>query len=218
MAADPVGGAMLGGMNLKPPALGRASRRMPVDRDGVPFDMWHIYASGNIAADMIANVTAESTGRILAVRLYNMTDDPGMKDMLPFLIARDTMHQNQWLAALEELGGPRGPPDPEQLPAGARKNRSSATLSSASARRQPPAEGRWSKGTSIDGKGKFTAQNMAPLGEVPDLGPARPTRAPSPNRSRAARGRTGLSAGGEMPSPPPALSGPPAACAGGPRP
>jgi Mn-containing catalase len=25
--------------------------------------------------------------------------------MLSFLIARDTMHQQQWLAALEELGG-----------------------------------------------------------------------------------------------------------------
>lgn len=28
-----------------------------------------------------------------------------MKDMLPFLIARETMHQNQWLAVIEELGG-----------------------------------------------------------------------------------------------------------------
>ena len=38
---------------------------------------------------------AEATGRILATRLYEMTDDPGMKDMLSFLIARDSMHQNQ---------------------------------------------------------------------------------------------------------------------------
>jgi Mn-containing catalase len=29
------------------------------------------------------NVTAEATGRVLAVRLYNMTDDPGMNFMLP---------------------------------------------------------------------------------------------------------------------------------------
>lgn len=81
---------------------------MPVDSDGVPFDMSHIYASGNIAADMTANVAAESTGRTLAVRLYGMTDDAGMKDMLQYLIARDTMHQNQWRAALEELGGMTG--------------------------------------------------------------------------------------------------------------
>jgi len=53
--------------------------------------MSHIYASGNMAADMYANVAAEATGRTLATRLYNLTDDPGMKDMLSFLIARDPM-------------------------------------------------------------------------------------------------------------------------------
>ena len=38
---------------------------------------------------------AESTGRVLATRLWEITDDPGMKDMLSFMIARDTMHQQQ---------------------------------------------------------------------------------------------------------------------------
>ena len=67
---------------------------------------------------MYANVMAESTGRLLATRLWEATDDPGMKDMLAFLIARDTMHQNQWLAVLEELGGPTGRASyPQQLPA-----------------------------------------------------------------------------------------------------
>jgi Mn-containing catalase len=32
-----------------------------------------------------------------------------MKDMLASLIARDTMHQNQWLAAIEDMGGNRLP-------------------------------------------------------------------------------------------------------------
>jgi len=35
--------------------------------------------------------------------LYEMTDDPGVKDHLSFMIAHDTMHQNQWLAAIEDL-------------------------------------------------------------------------------------------------------------------
>jgi Mn-containing catalase len=39
---------------------------------------------------MYANIAAEATGRALATRLYNITDDPGMKDMFSFLIARDT--------------------------------------------------------------------------------------------------------------------------------
>ena len=66
-----------------------------------------VYASGNIAGDIYANVTAEGTGRTLATRLYNMTNDPGMKEMLVYLIARDTMHQNQWMAVIEELKAER---------------------------------------------------------------------------------------------------------------
>lgn len=73
-------------------------------------------ASGNIAADMYANVTAEATGCALATRLFSMTD-AGMKDMLRFLIARDTMHQQQWLAVIEELGGYEGVlPIPNSFP------------------------------------------------------------------------------------------------------
>ena len=49
---------------------------------------FHIYASGNLAADMYCNVAAEATGRTLAVRLYNATTDAGMKEMLSFMIAR----------------------------------------------------------------------------------------------------------------------------------
>ena len=138
MAKDSAINAVMGGMNLKN-LLSSGLSAMPVDSDGVPFDMSHIYASGNIAADMTANIAAESTGRTLAVRLYNMTDDPGMKDMLQYLIARDTMHQNQWMAALEELGGGEGRlPDPEQPPAGRREDRVQLCLSGLPERRQRP--------------------------------------------------------------------------------
>jgi Mn-containing catalase len=88
---------------------------LPSDANGVPFDMSHIYASGNLAADMYCNVAAEATGRALAARLYHMTDDPGMKDMLQINIAGDTMHQQQWLAVLEELG-PSSLPIPNSFP------------------------------------------------------------------------------------------------------
>ena len=89
----------------------------PANSDGVPFDMSHIYASGNLAVDMYCNVAAETTGRVLAVRLFNATQDAGMKDMLHFLIARDTMHQQQWRAVIEELGGVEGAlPVPNSFP------------------------------------------------------------------------------------------------------
>jgi Mn-containing catalase len=77
---------------------------MPSDANGVPFNSASIDAGGNLIANKRANVAAEAIGRTLACRLLEMTDDPGMKDMVRFLIARDTMHQQQWLAVLEELG------------------------------------------------------------------------------------------------------------------
>ena len=92
-AGDPLGGAVLRGMDMRH-VLSTALSALPSDANGVPFDCSHVYASGNIAADMGANVMAESSGRALAVRLYYLTGDPGMRDMLSFLIARDTMHQN----------------------------------------------------------------------------------------------------------------------------
>ena len=49
------------------------------------------------------------------MRLYNAAHDPGMKDMLSFLIARDTMHQQQWLAVIEELGGNAALPIPNSF-------------------------------------------------------------------------------------------------------
>lgn len=174
VANDPVGGAVLGGLNLKN-LLSAGLSAMPVDSDGVPFDMSHIYASGNIAADMTANVAAESTGRVLAVRLYNMTNDAGMKDMLSYLIARDTMHQNQWMAALEELGGATGVfPIPNSFPQAEEKQEFSYSFLGFQKDGSEPVQGRWTDGKSIDGKGTFSSRPMEPLGEKPNLGKAKP--------------------------------------------
>ncbi|MGV1872500.1 manganese catalase family protein [Agrobacterium rosae] len=174
IAADPVASAVLGGLNMKN-LLSAGLSAMPVDSDGVPFDMSHIYASGNIAADMTANVAAESTGRVLATRLFNLTNDPGMKEMLSYLIARDTMHQNQWLAALEELGGEKGVfPIPNSFPQEQENRDFSYAYLGFQQDGSAPAPGRWSSGSSIDGKGEFISAKMAPLGQTPDLGPAKP--------------------------------------------
>ena len=115
-AKDGVVGAVMGGGSARHTIEGMLQRHIlstgmaayPANADGVPFDMSHIYASGNLAADMYCNVAAESTGRVLAVRLFNATEDDGMKKMLHYMIARDTMHQQQWLAVIEELGGDKG--------------------------------------------------------------------------------------------------------------
>ena len=145
----------------------------PANSDGVPFDMSHIYASGNLAADMYCNVAAETTGRVLAVRLYNSTMDAGMRDMLSFLIARDTMHQQQWLAVVEELGGHAALPIPNSFDQSKEKQEFSYVYFGQAADGSAPPAGRFNQGPSLDGRGQFTAKQSVPMGEEPVLGPAR---------------------------------------------
>ena len=173
-AADPVVGAIMGGMNPRH-VLSSGLSAMPVNSNGVPFDMSHVYASGNIAADMFANAMAEMTGRTLAGRLYNLTDDAGMKDMLSFLIARDTMHQQQWLAVIEDLGGIEAmTPIPNSIPE-AHENLEHSYYFLNTSIDEPTPQGVWSNGgEAMDGRGTYTARDRAePEGQVPDLGRAR---------------------------------------------
>ncbi len=170
---DPVVNAVMSGMNPRH-ILSSGLAAMPVNSNGVPFDCSHVYATGNLAADMYANVTAESGGRTLAVRLYNMTDDPGMKHMLSYMIARDTMHQEQWLAVLEEIGGVNVHPIPNSFPQSEEDQQYSyAFMTTWRDPKEPAPEGRWTQGKSIDGNGEFSVAPQ-PGGQVPDLGPARP--------------------------------------------
>ena len=180
---DAVVGAVMGGENPQHVLQGMLHRHVlstgmaafPANAEGVPFDMSHIYASGNLAADMYCNVAAESTGRVLACRLYNMTQDPGMIDMLSFMIARDTMHQQQWLAVIEELGGHEGVlPIPNSFPQEKENQKYNYNFFATAHDGEKPEKGRWTNGPSLDGKGKYTVFQNKPLGEEPVLGPARP--------------------------------------------
>jgi Mn-containing catalase len=172
-AGDGVVNAVLGGMSPRQ-YLSAGLAALPADAEGVPFNASHVYASGNIAADMYSNVCAEATGRALAVRLYNMTDDPGMKDFLQFLIARDTMHQNQWLAAIEELkaDGLEDTPVPSNFPQ-EREMSSVAYRFQNFSEGQESQEGRWASGPSMDGKGEFeyVAEPEAMGPEMDELDP-----------------------------------------------
>ena len=173
ISSDPVAGAVLNGMDMRH-ILSTGLAALPSDSNGVPFNMSHIYACGNIAGDMYANVAAEATGRALAVRLYNATDDPGMKDMLSFNIARDTMHQEQWLAVLEELG-PTHLPVPNSFPQSKEKQEFSYNFIVTDMNGIGTQEDqRWTTGTAVDTKGSFTVSLAKPLGEIPNLGFGRP--------------------------------------------
>jgi Mn-containing catalase len=99
---DPVVAAVMGGMDPQQAIISGGAPTLS-DSQGSPWNGKYIVASGNLLADFYANVAAEAQGRVQTARLWHMTDDPGVKSMLKFNLARDTLHQNMWLAAIEEL-------------------------------------------------------------------------------------------------------------------
>jgi Mn-containing catalase len=129
---------------------------MPSDSDGNRWSAAYIVASGNLLSDFRFNVAAESQGRQQVARLYQLTDDPGVRDMLSFLLARDTMHQNQWLAAIEELekDGLEETPVPSNFPQERELSEVVYKFYNLSEGTESQ-EGRWASGPSIDGKGQF---------------------------------------------------------------
>ena len=175
--SNPLVESVLGGRDPRH-ILSAGLGAMAADSNGVPFNGSWVIGTGNIASDMYANVHAEASGRLLATRLWEQTDDPGMKDMLAFLIARDAMHQNQWLAVLEELGGTgMNVPVPNSFPESKQVNDFAYSFVKTSINKPDSMsdKGRWASGPSIDGKGTFNVRIAEPLGGEPMLTASDPT-------------------------------------------
>jgi Mn-containing catalase len=102
VATNPVLAAVIGGMNPQH-AIVAGGGPMPTNSQGVPWNGGYIVASGNLLTDFRSNAAAEGQSRLQTSRLYGMTDDTGVREMLKFNLARDTFHQQQWLLAIEEL-------------------------------------------------------------------------------------------------------------------
>lgn len=169
-AQDPIIRAAMGGMNVQHAIVSGLGAK-PDDSMGYPWTARYTVASGNLLADFRANLNAESQGRLQAVRLYEMTEDRGVRDMLSFLIARDTMHQNQWLAAISELEARDGKVVPGTFNRQQEKQEVSYSFMNCS-KGTDSAEGRWAKGPSMDGQGQFEyIENPEPMGQIPILAP-----------------------------------------------
>lgn len=171
-AEDKIVNAVLGGMDVRQ-IISSGLSAMATDANGNPFNGSWVVGTGNIVADMYANVAAEAGGRGLVARLKNFTNDPGMKDTLSFLLARDTMHQQQWLAVIEELGGnAKNLPIPNTVPDEPDVEKfSHAFISTNIDKKAAVPEGRWTSGPSLDGKGEFSILKAEPYGKEPKLSP-----------------------------------------------
>jgi Mn-containing catalase len=154
--SDPTIAAVVGGTDVRH-AIVAGAGALPVNAMGVPWNGNFVTASGNLLADFTANANAEMQGRLQVARLYHMTDDKGVRDMLSFLIARDTMHQNQWMAAAKEIQeeGLELLPVPSNFPQAKEDQEvhyQYLNFSDGAA----AAEGSWASGPTPDGKGEFS--------------------------------------------------------------
>jgi Mn-containing catalase len=153
---DPTVAAVIGGTDVQHAIVAGAGAR-PVDSNGNPWQGSYITSSGNLLADFTANANAEMQGRVQVARLYHMTNDSGVRDLLSFLLARDTMHQNQWIAAAAELReeGYEDLPVPSNFPINKEERDVSYQYINFS-NGATAAEGSWASGPTPDGKGEFT--------------------------------------------------------------
>ncbi|MEV8239645.1 manganese catalase family protein [Microbacterium testaceum] len=170
---DPTVAAVIGGTDIQHGIVAGAGAR-PVDSNGNPWQGSFITASGNLLADFTANANAEMQGRVQVARLYHQTDDHGVKDLLAFLLARDTMHQNQWAAAAAELQaeGYEKLPVPSNFPLDKEDRDVSYQYINFSDGKQA-GDGTWASGPTPDGKGEFTYLPEPPAG-VPMPPPTHP--------------------------------------------
>jgi Mn-containing catalase len=88
-----------------------------VNSAGVPWTAAYIDSIGDPTCDLRSNIAAEARAKIVYERLINVTDDPGIKEALGFLMTREVAHQKSFEKALYaiEPNFPPGklPPEPE---------------------------------------------------------------------------------------------------------
>ena len=80
-----------------------------VNSGGQLWTAGYIDTIGDPSADLRSNIAAEARAKIIYERLINATDDPGVKDALGFLMAREVSHQRSFEKALYSME-PNFPP------------------------------------------------------------------------------------------------------------
>ncbi|WP_426141152.1 manganese catalase family protein [Pseudomonas sp. DWP3-1-2] len=70
---------------------------------GVPWTAAYVDTIGEPTADFRSNIAAEARAKIVYERLMNVTDDPGIKEALGFLMTREIAHQKSFEKALHSI-------------------------------------------------------------------------------------------------------------------
>jgi Mn-containing catalase len=80
-----------------------------INSGGTPWTAAYVDTIGEPTADLRSNIAAEARAKIIYERLINVTDDPGVKDALGFLMTREVAHQKSFEKALYTIE-PNFPP------------------------------------------------------------------------------------------------------------
>ncbi|SFU88770.1 manganese catalase family protein [Pseudoduganella namucuonensis] len=80
-----------------------------VNSAGVPWTAAYIDTIGEPTADLRSNIAAEARAKIVYERLINLTEDPGVREALGFLMTREIAHQKSFEKALYAIQ-PNFPP------------------------------------------------------------------------------------------------------------
>lgn len=74
-----------------------------VNSAGVPWTAAYVDSISEPTADFRSNIAAEARAKIVYERLMNVTDDPGVKEALGFLMTREIAHQLSFEKALHSI-------------------------------------------------------------------------------------------------------------------
>jgi Mn-containing catalase len=74
-----------------------------IDSAGVPWTATYVDSRSEPTVDLRSNIAAESRAKIVYERLINITDDPGIKEALGFLMTREVAHQKSFEKALYSI-------------------------------------------------------------------------------------------------------------------
>jgi Mn-containing catalase len=80
-----------------------------VNSGGVPWTAAYVDSIGDPTCDLRSNIAAEARAKIIYERLINVTNDPGVKEALGFLMTREVSHQKSFEKALYAIE-PNFPP------------------------------------------------------------------------------------------------------------
>jgi Mn-containing catalase len=114
-----------------------------INSAGVPWTAAYVDTIGEPTADLRSNIAAEARAKIIYERLINLTEDPGVKDALTFLMTREIAHQKSFEKALYSIEG-NFPPG--KLPGDPRFTNKYFDMSQGDGALAQPMRGSWNQG------------------------------------------------------------------------